>query len=72
MKSAVKFGKIRASKNGCGRDGIEFSLRVCFWLAGTLWWDSDPFFGVLLIMSLGMLIFARLTAIIYGKREYLL
>src|SRR6267154_1686262 len=25
-----------------------------FWLAEALWWHSDPFFGVLLILSVGM------------------
>jgi len=36
-----------------------------FWLAGAIWWHSDPFFGVLLIIALGLLIVAGLTAIVY-------
>src|SRR6266481_5434988 len=27
-----------------------------FWLAEAVWWHSDPFFGVLLIISIGLLI----------------
>ena len=30
-----------------------------------VWWRSDPFFGVLLIMSFGLFILAGLTTIIY-------
>jgi len=37
----------------------------CFWLAAAAWWHSDPFFGVLLIISLGLLILAGLTQIVY-------
>ena len=36
-----------------------------FWLAEAVWWRSDPFFGVLLIMSFGLFILAGLTTIIY-------
>jgi uncharacterized membrane protein YqaE (UPF0057 family) len=36
-----------------------------FWLAEAIWWHSDPFFGVLLILSLGMLTLAGLTALVY-------
>lgn len=40
-------------------------------VAGSLWlieairWHSDPFFGVLLIMSLGMLILTGFTGMVY-------
>ena len=36
-----------------------------FWLAEAVWWHSDPFFGVLLIISIGLLILAGLTKIVY-------
>ena len=41
------------------------TLAGCFWFAEAAWWRSDPFFGVLLIMSFGLFILAGLTAIIY-------
>jgi hypothetical protein len=37
----------------------------CFWLAESIWWRSDPFFGVLLIVALGLLVIAGLTEIVY-------
>lgn len=37
----------------------------CFWMVGALWDHSDPFFGLLLIMSLGMFVGAGLTEIVY-------
>ena len=36
-----------------------------FWLAEAVWWHADPFFGVLLIISIGLLILAGLTKIVY-------
>lgn len=42
-----------------------FTVAGCFWLAGAIWWRSDPFFGVLLIIAVGLLIFGGLTEIIY-------
>jgi hypothetical protein len=42
-----------------------FTVAGCFWLAGAIWWHSDPFFGVLLILALGLLIVAGLTEIVY-------
>ena len=36
-----------------------------FWLLAAIWWRSDPFFGVLLIIALGLLAVAGLTEIIY-------
>jgi hypothetical protein len=42
-------------------------LAGCFWLAEAVWWRSDPFFGVLLIMSFGILIIAGLTEVIYRR-----
>jgi hypothetical protein len=41
------------------------TLAACFWLAEAVWWRSDPFFGVLLIISFGLFVLAALTAIIY-------
>jgi hypothetical protein len=37
----------------------------CFWLAEAVWWRSDSFFGVLLILSVGLFILAGLTEIVY-------
>jgi hypothetical protein len=42
-----------------------FTFAGCFWLAEAIWWRSDPFFGVLLIVALGLLTIAGLTEIIY-------
>ena len=44
-----------------------FAVAGCFWLAGAIWWHSDPFFGVLLIVGLGLLIVAGLTEIVYRR-----
>src|ERR1700730_15759739 len=35
------------------------SLAGCFWLAEAVWWRSDPFFAVLLIMSFGLFTSSR-------------
>jgi hypothetical protein len=41
-----------------------FMVAGCFWLVGAIWWHSDPFFGVLLIVALGLLVVAGLTEIV--------
>jgi hypothetical protein len=43
----------------------SLTLGGAFWLAEAVWWRSDPFFGVLLIISFGLFILAGLTALIY-------
>lgn len=43
------------------------TLGGCFWLGEALRWRSDPFFGVLLLFSLGMFILAGLTQVIYRR-----
>ena len=42
-----------------------FTVAGCFWLAGAIWWHADPFFGVLLIVALGLLLAAGLTEVVY-------
>jgi len=42
-----------------------FTVAGFFWLAAAFWWRSDPFFGVLLIVALGLLALAGITEIIY-------
>ena len=42
-----------------------FTAAGTFWLLAAIWWRSDPFFGVLLIIALGLLAIAGLTEIIY-------
>jgi hypothetical protein len=42
-----------------------FIVAGCFWLTAALWWRSDPFFGVLLIIALGLLTIGGLTEVIY-------
>jgi hypothetical protein len=37
------------------------------WLGEAVWWHSDPFFGVLLIISVGLFILAGITEIIYRR-----
>jgi hypothetical protein len=44
-----------------------FTAAGCFWLVAALWDHSDPFFGVLLIIALGLLTVAGLTEIIYRR-----
>jgi hypothetical protein len=43
----------------------SFTAAGAFWLLAAIWWRSDPFFGVLLIIALGLLAIAGLTEIIY-------
>jgi hypothetical protein len=45
------------------------TLAACFWFAEAMWWRSDPFFGVLVIMAFGMLVVAALTVIVYRRTE---
>ena len=45
------------------------TLAGCFLLGEAIWWRSDPFFGVLLIMSVGLFILAGLTEIIYRRTK---
>ena len=42
-----------------------FAGAGCFWLAAAVWWHSDPFFGVLLIIAIGLLLVAGITEIVY-------
>ena len=44
-----------------------FAVPACFWLAEAIWWHSDPFFGVLLIIALGLLTIAGVTEIVYRR-----
>jgi hypothetical protein len=46
-----------------------FTLAGCFWLAEAIWWHSDPFFGVLLIVAAMLLIVAGLTEIVYRRTK---
>ena len=46
-----------------------FTVAGCFWLAGAIWWHADPFFGVLLIIAIGLLIVAGLTQIVYRRTQ---
>lgn len=44
-----------------------FAVPGCFWLAEAIWWHSDPFFGVLLIIAFGLLTVAGVTEIVYRR-----
>jgi hypothetical protein len=44
-----------------------FAVPGCFWLAQAIWWVSDPFFGVLLIIAVGVLAIAVVTEIVYRR-----
>jgi hypothetical protein len=56
---AVNWNFARWVNVGC------FTVAGAFWLTAAIWWHSDPFFGVLLIIALGLLVIAGLTEIIY-------
>jgi len=43
----------------------SFAIAGSFWLAAAFYWRSDPFFGVLLIIAIGLLAIAGLTETIY-------
>jgi hypothetical protein len=47
----------------------SFAVAGCYWLAAAIWWRSDPFFGVLLIVALGLLTIAGLTGLVYRSTE---
>jgi hypothetical protein len=42
-----------------------FTCAGGFWLAAAVWWRSDSFFGVLLIIALGLLTIAGITEVVY-------
>jgi hypothetical protein len=43
----------------------SFTLAGSFWLSAAVFYRSDPFFGVLLIIALGLLTIAGLTELVY-------
>jgi hypothetical protein len=47
----------------------SFTVAGCFCLAEAIWWRSDPFFGVVLIVALGLLTIAGLTDVVYGRTK---
>jgi len=47
----------------------SLAVAGCYWLAAAIWWRSDPFLGVLLIVALGLLAIAGLTALVYRSTE---
>jgi hypothetical protein len=48
-----------------------FAAAGIFWLAAAIWWRSDPFFGVLLIIGLGLLVVAGINDTIYRRTKSL-
>ena len=42
-----------------------FAIAGCFWMAAAVWWRSDPFFGVLVLIASGLLTIAGITEIVY-------
>ena len=44
-----------------------FAVPGCLWLGEAIWWHSDPFFGVLLIIAFGLLTTAGVTEIVYRR-----
>ena len=44
-----------------------FAVAGCFWLAAAVWWHSDPFFGVLLIIAIALLAVAGLSEVVYKR-----
>lgn len=44
-----------------------FTVAGLFWLAGAVWWRSDPFFGVLLIIAVMLLAMAGITEVVYRR-----
>ena len=47
----------------------SLTVAGCLWLAEAIWWRSDPFFGVLLIVALGLLTIAGITEIVYQRTK---
>ncbi len=43
----------------------SFIAAGCFWLIAAIWNHSDPFFGVLLIMAIGLFLVGGLTELVY-------
>ena len=44
-----------------------YALAGCYWLGEALWRRSDPFFGVLLIVAVGLIVLAGITETIYRR-----
>jgi hypothetical protein len=44
-----------------------FTCAGVFWLAAAVWWRSDSFFGVLLIIAVGLLTVAGITEVVYRR-----
>lgn len=44
-----------------------FAVAGAFWLVEAIWWHSDPFFGVLLIIAMGLLAVTVLTELVYRR-----
>jgi hypothetical protein len=42
-----------------------FAGAGCFWLAAAVWWRSDSFFGVLLIVAVALFAIAGITEAVY-------
>jgi hypothetical protein len=42
-----------------------FVAAGCFWLIAAIWDHSDPFFGVLLIIAIGLFLIAGLSELVY-------
>lgn len=61
--------------DGAGRKSAKWvnigwpTTAAIFWLAEALWWHSDPFFGVLLLLSLGMFTVAGLMVLVYRTEK---
>jgi hypothetical protein len=61
--------------DGTGRKSAKWvnigwaSTAAIFWLAEALRWHSDPFFGVLLLLSLGMFTVAGLMVLVYRTEK---
>lgn len=45
------------------------TIAAIFWLVEALWWHSDSFFGVLLLLSLGMFTVAGLMVLAYRTEK---
>jgi hypothetical protein len=44
-----------------------FAAAGCFWLVAAAWYQSDPFFKVLLLIALVFLILSAITEFVYRK-----
>jgi hypothetical protein len=54
LHESASFSKSFAGKPRSGSSLGYPSLAGVFWLVGAVWWRSDPFFGVLLLLGIGM------------------